>query len=88
MPWTKPQVVPFSSTEVSSQVPPSSGVYGLVDADTCLFVGESWNLKARLLELTSSVSKLGNLTVVYELCPDDERWDRKRMLSTELVHKT
>lgn len=57
----------------------------MIDGETCLFVGESWNLKARLLELATVLADLGSLAVQYETCPDSERWERKRSLSEEFV---
>jgi len=84
MPWQDPSFLPFSKVEISAHVPAAGGVYGLLDGETCVFVGESWNLRARLLELANVVAN-GSLTAVYELCPDDTRDERKRVLSDELV---
>jgi hypothetical protein len=56
-----------------------------VDGDSCIFVGDSWNLRARLLELAAALVDVSHLTIVYELCPDDDRPARKGALTAELL---
>jgi hypothetical protein len=85
MPWRNEVSLPFTRIEIVSRVPSESGVYGILDGDACVFVGESWNLKARLLELASALSDVGHLRIVYELCEDEQRCDRKVALSVELI---
>ena len=85
MPWRNAKSLPFTRIDVAAHLPSAAGVYGLMDGDSCIFVGEAWNLKARLLELAAVVSDSSHLKVVFELCDEDERLDRKRILASELV---
>jgi hypothetical protein len=85
MPWRSATSLPFTHVDIVSRVPSESGVYAILTGDSCLVVGESWNLKARLLELASALVEAGHLTIAYELCPDDQRSDRKRALAAELI---
>ncbi len=65
-------------------MPDSEGIYAIFDGDICLLVGESWNLKGRLLELMNILQDIGEFQVNYELCLDEERLARKDHLATEL----
>jgi len=85
MPWRSPQSAPFTRIGIVSQVPSESGVFGLVAGDTWLLVAESWNLKARLLDLINTLSAPVELTVVYELCPEAEAEVRCGELARQLV---
>ena len=85
MPWRDAIWIPFTHIEIVARVPSESGVYGILDGESCVFVGESWNLKARLLELASALTEVGHLTIVYERCPDEQRSDRKGALTSELI---
>jgi len=84
MPWRSATSLPFTHIDIVSRVPSESGVYAILTGGACIFVGESWNLKARLLELASAL-EVGHLTIAYELCPDEQRSDRKRALAAELM---
>jgi hypothetical protein len=85
MAWRNGISLPFTRIEIVSRVPPESGVYGIFEGDSCVFVGESWNLRARLLELASVLAEVGHLGIVYELCADEQRSDRKTALTAELI---
>lgn len=85
MPWLQPSSVPFNRLHIVATVPSESGVYGIFDAEVCVFVGESWNLKARLLELASVLTEIGHLTVRYELCAEEIRAARTADLRAELM---
>lgn len=85
MPWRDSHVIPLTRIDIVSRVPSESGVYALMDNDTCLLVGEAWNLKARLLELINILQDALELQLVYELCSEDERLERKEMLASELL---
>ena len=88
MPWRDAQSVPFTRVQISAHVPASSGVYGILDGDDCLHVGESWNLRGRLLDLAGALSdSTMSLTLVFELCPDEERKHRQQALEAELVRR-
>lgn len=85
MPWRQPKSIPFTRIDIVSTVPAHAGVYGIMDANSCVFVGESWNLRARLLELANALSEAHDLSIVYEICGDDERFSRKAAILAELI---
>jgi hypothetical protein len=85
MPWQNARIVPFTRIGVVSQVPSASGVYGILEGDICLLVAESWNLKARLLELANVLSEETQLTVIFETCSDEVRERRKQALASEYL---
>ncbi|HYP14242.1 MAG TPA: hypothetical protein VEQ63_09985 [Bryobacteraceae bacterium] len=87
MPWREPNAVPFTRIGIVSQVPSEAGVYAISDGPSCIFVGESWNLKARLLELANVLTDISHLTIMYELCSEDQLGARKRELTAELLEK-
>ena len=85
MPWRDPKTIPLTRIDVVSKVPSDSGVYAILDTDFYLLIGEAWNLKARLLQLLNVLQDVGQLTVTYELCPEDERAARKEILGATLL---
>jgi hypothetical protein len=85
MPWRDSNTVPLTRIDVVSRVPSESGVYAILDEEVCLLVGEAWNLKARLLELMNVLQDVGEFTVTYELCPEDERLPRKEAIGSVLL---
>ena len=85
MPWRDAKSITFTHIDIVAYMPSESGVYAIFDAECCIFVGESWNLKARLLELAAALSDVSHLTVKYELCADQDRIERKNTLMVELV---
>jgi hypothetical protein len=85
MPWRDAISLSFSRIDIVAHIPSESGVYGIHDGACCIFVGESWNLKARLLELAAALTDVSHLTITYELCDDSERVARKAALMAELI---
>jgi hypothetical protein len=85
MPWREPQTLALTRIGVISQVPSESGVYAIFDGDTCLLVGEAWNMKARLLELMNILQEMGEFQVTFELCPEDTRVARKEEVAATLL---
>jgi hypothetical protein len=85
MPWRDSNSLPFTHVSIVSNVPSAPGVYGILDGDCCVFIGDSWNLKARLLELASILMEVGHLRIIYELCEDDQRSSRKIQLTNEYL---
>jgi len=63
-------------------------VFGILAEDRCVLIGESWNLKARLLELINTLHSPETLTIIYELCSEDQRLRRREVLHGELVSGT
>src|SRR5690349_18489852 len=87
MPWHDPHTVPFSRMGVVSLVPSESGVFGILSGDAYVLISESWNLKARLLDLISILNGPENLDVIYELCPEADRQKRAEVLKQESVKR-
>lgn len=75
--WENSQSVSFTRLDIVSRVPSAPGVFAVMDGDLCLLVSESWNLKARLLDLVNVLDGHTNLSIRFELCPDEERERRK-----------
>jgi hypothetical protein len=85
MPWRDATSIPFTHIDIVAHIPSESGVYGIIDGERCIFVGESWNLKARLLGLAAALPEVSHLRIRYEICPDDIRVERKNELVVELI---
>ena len=85
MPWREPNTAPFTRIGIVSHVPPDAGVFGIVDGDVCLYVGDSWNLRGRLLELANVVAEPDGLSIVWERCPENECVARRETLERELA---
>ena len=84
MPWRHPQTADFTRLAIVATVPSEPGVYALYESETCVFVGEAWNLKARLLEIFNLVDERHALTIRYETCPEDQTGARKESVETGL----
>jgi hypothetical protein len=85
MPWHDPQSVAFTRLEIAGRVPSASAVFGVLEGESCRYVGNTWNLKARLLELANLLPFHDNLRIVFELCPDAELAARSAELSAEFT---
>jgi hypothetical protein len=85
MPWRDPHTVPLTRIDIASLTPSDSAVYAIMDGQSCILVGEAWNLRARLLELVNVLQDVGEFSVIYELCPEQERQSRKDFLSKALI---
>jgi len=72
---------------VVSSVPSEGGVFGILSGDAYVLISESWNLKARLLDLISVLNGPENLKVMYELCPEADRQKRAETLKQESVKR-
>ena len=84
MPWRHPQTAEFSRLAIVATVPSEPGVYGLYESETCVFVGEAWNLKARLLEIFNLVDDRHELRIQWETCPEDQAASRRQAIETSL----
>lgn len=87
MPWQHPTTLPFSRIAIAASVPSESGVFGIAAGGQYLLLSSAWNLKARLLELISTVTDSQPLTLTFELCPESDRQKRLDALSRELPMK-
>jgi hypothetical protein len=84
VPWDNAQSVPFTRLDVVAQVPSASGVFAVMDGEYCLLIGESWNLKARLLDLANLLDGETQLSILFETCPDEERECRKSAVTAQM----
>ena len=85
MPWRDARSVSFTRLGVVSQVPSDAGVFAVMDGGDCLLVSDSWNLKARLLDLINVLSGEENLTVTWEVCAEAECEERVQYLTQILM---
>jgi hypothetical protein len=69
-------------------VPPDSGVFGIVEGEACLYIGDTWNLRGRLLELANHIPEPDSLSIIWEQCPEAECATRRHALEAELIHQT
>jgi len=78
----------FKAAAIRREAPASSGVYGLSNAREWIYVGETDNIQARLLEHleeTNTFRTEGLPTgFSFELCPAHDRVARQRRLILEL----
>lgn len=82
--WREALSLPFTRIAIVSQVPSESGVYGVFREEQCVLVGNTWNLKAHLLELITGISGTDQLSVKYELLPEETATERAAALNREL----
>ena len=83
MSWQDPQSIELSRLAVAATVPSESGVFAVCEHGEYIFFDDTWNLKARLMEIMSIIEDAGRYTVVYEVCSDAERGPRRNVLVNE-----
>jgi hypothetical protein len=78
----------FTTASVHRDAPAGSGVYGLSNAREWIYIGETDNIKARLLEHLQEKNTFltGRLPTgfTFELCPPYDRVARQNRLILEL----
>ena len=78
----------FKAVSVQQHAPPASGVYGLSNARGWIYIGETDNIKARLLEHLQgedpSIHGTNPTGFSYELCHSYNRVARQNQLIHEL----
>ena len=88
MPWNNPISHPFQTTAVILYAPQASGVYALRNAETWVYVGESRDILAQLVQHLNGdnacIKRFRDLTFSYELVPGVERTSRMNELIREL----
>ena len=88
MPFLNPLARTFKAAAIRREAPAGSGVYGLSNAREWIYVGETENIQARLLEHlaeTNAVHSGGPPTgFSFELCAPDDRASRQDQLIVEL----
>jgi excinuclease UvrABC nuclease subunit len=88
MPFINRTPYVYKPASVQIHAPSSSGVYGISNAREWIYIGETDNIKARLLEHlqnNDTVLLEKNPTgFTFELCQSFNRLDRQNRLITEL----
>jgi len=85
MPWQHAVSLPFSRIGIAAQVPATSGLYGIFRGDRCVLVGNTWNLKAHLLELITRLPSTEDLNLKFELHTEKEAAELSAALTGELA---
>jgi hypothetical protein len=87
MSWRDSITIPFTRIEVVSRVPALPGVYAVMDGETCLMVGDAWNLRARLLGLANALTAHDShsIFITFEACENDLLSSRKLELEQHLL---
>lgn len=88
MPWREPQTAPFTRIGIVSHVPPESGVFGICEGELYIYIGSTWNLRGRLLELANLVDRPDGLSIVWEICPEPDCAVRRGTLEKELTSES
>lgn|SRR5690242_714881 len=74
----------FTAVSIQKNAPDSSGVYGLSNGCEWIFIGETSNIRARLMEhlneIDSVLARRGPTGFTYEVCSPDERITRQDAL--------
>lgn len=84
MPWRDSVSLPFTRIAIVAQVPSESGVYAVFHGEKCVLIGNTWNLKAHLLELITGISDSDELSIKYEVLPEERAAERSETLNREL----
>ena len=74
----------FTAVSIQKNAPDSSGVYGLSNGCEWIFIGETSNIRARLMEhlneIDTVLARRGPTGFTYEVCLPDERITRQDAL--------
>jgi excinuclease UvrABC nuclease subunit len=91
MPFSSNSGYSFSETGIASFAPRASGVYGICNKDTWIYIGEAKDMEARLYDHLRGVSDQSariatqNPTLfVFERCDEQTRKAREAELVAEL----
>jgi hypothetical protein len=86
MPWHNATTIDFSRIAIAAYVPADPGVFALRSGDRYLCLGDSWNLKAKLMEVANIVDDRPEpLSVVFETCEENERFQLRESLTSEFI---
>ncbi len=88
MPWANRNGYWFNVLSVNTNAPLQSGVYGLFKAQQWIYIGESQDIRARLLQHlngdNSCINREAPTEFSYELVPAGQRGARQNFLIREL----
>ena len=87
MPWRNVRSFPYNPASVRQNAPAASGVYGVFTAHEWVYIGESQDLQARLLQHLNGdnpcISTSGSTAFSFELVPVHQRAARQAALVLE-----
>lgn len=73
MPWNSPNSYRFAADAITTHAPAGSGVYGLYSAQQWIYIGESHDIRSRLLQHlrgdNECITRLNPASFVFELAP-------------------
>lgn len=88
MTWNNPNKYQFNEAAIKVYAPPRSGVYALYTGQQWVYVGESADIQARLLQHlgchSPCISRMSPTTFSSELVPAHQRVARRHRLILEL----
>ena len=88
MPWASPNGYWFNARSINANAPPESGVYGLYKGQQWIYIGESEDIRARLLQHligdNSCIGREGPTQFSYELVTAGQGVARQNLLVREL----
>ena len=87
MPWNNTNPFAYHSVGMITGAPAASGVYGIYNAQQWIYIGESQNIQARLLQHLNGdnpcIARLNPTSFMFELSPDNQRVARQNQLILE-----
>ena len=86
MPWKNSERWSFTMADIADRAPTESGVYYVGGPDGYLFIGESANVRAALLDQVTGHNPFmlfKPLWFGFELCPAESRVKRRNEMLTE-----
>ncbi len=89
MPWGNPNSYHFNAVSIIASVPAQSGVYALYNANQWIYIGESEDIRARLLQHVNGdndcITRWAPPSISFELVPTQAgRVARQNQLILEL----
>jgi len=86
MPWGNPTTYPFAAASIMQNAPKESGVYALYNGTTWVYVGESSNILAQLMQHLNGdvacITMFPRLGFSYELVrPGMRTWRMQEVIS-------
>jgi hypothetical protein len=85
MPWQSPGFYRYNEDSVAEHAPATSGVYGLYNTQSWVYIGEASNIQEALLQNKTDpcITRNGPTAFVFEICPAELRARRREDLIVE-----
>lgn len=88
MPWSSPHRHPFTEASIRANAPSGSGVYMVYDSQRWIYIGESGDIQARLLQHVRGdnecITRMKPTMFSYELVAAHQRVAHQNELVLEL----